>query len=128
MLRDIQPAPIDWLIEGCIPRDCIAGVIGASGAGKSFVTVSMCGSIATGLPWYGHPVKQGGVIYLAGEGQRGLRTRFDAWALEHGGGLNIDEHPIALSGGLAALGNPDQLALALDEISRFDIDRIVRDK
>lgn len=114
-LNTIRPGPIDWLIEDYMAKDTLAGIIGASGAGKSFVAVDMAASIATGTPWHGRPVQQGVVFYLAGEGQRGLRTRFDGWAKENG--VDVDAAPIYVSAGLANLTDPGQVALAIDELA-----------
>jgi RecA-family ATPase len=58
-------------------------VHGASGSGKTFVVLDWLLHIATGQPeWKGHKVKQGGVVYLAGEGHNGLKGRMAAW-LQH---------------------------------------------
>ncbi|MEN1928042.1 AAA family ATPase [Luteimonas sp. MJ250] len=114
-LGKIQSGPIEWLIEDYLVKETAAGIIGPSGGGKSFVAVDMAACIATGTPWHGRPVSQGVVFYLAGEGQRGLRMRFDGWAKEHG--VAIDDAPVYVSGGLASLCEPDQLAISVDEMA-----------
>ena len=50
-------------------------VHGPSGSGKTFVVLDWCLRIAAGLPsWNGNRVKEGGVVYLAGEGHWGTES------------------------------------------------------
>lgn len=64
----------DWLtIRG---RSVIGG---PSGSGKSFFAMHMAYCIARGTEWFGHPVKQGGVVYQAGEGGLGMKKRQRAY-------------------------------------------------
>jgi phage/plasmid primase-like uncharacterized protein len=79
----LAPAPIDWLIRNWVQAVGLSMVHGASGSGKTFVVLDWLLHIATGQPeWKGHKVKQGGVVYLAGEGHNGLKGRMAAW-LQH---------------------------------------------
>jgi hypothetical protein len=79
-----QPAPLSWAIKNWIPSSGLAMVYGESGAGKTFITLDMACCIATGKPWQGNKVKQGGVVYLCGEGNYGIKKRIAAWAKHHG--------------------------------------------
>jgi hypothetical protein len=49
-LRNL-PAP-EWLIEGILGLNTLAVVYGQAGKGKSFVTLDMALSVATGGPWH----------------------------------------------------------------------------
>lgn len=60
-----------------------AWLAGPPGSFKSFFALDWALSVATGTPWLGRDVKQGDVIYLAGEGLAGLRKRRDAWLHAH---------------------------------------------
>jgi hypothetical protein len=78
--------PVEWLVEGIIPTS----PAGAQGmfwgqpcALKSFLGVSLAGSIATGLPWMGREVKQGPAVYIAGEGTMDLDRRIRGWERAH---------------------------------------------
>ena len=72
--------PIKWLIKRMIARESLTMVYGPSGAGKTFCVLDMCMSIASGRKeWFGLKVNKGSVVYLAGEGQAGLRQRVAAW-------------------------------------------------
>lgn len=72
------------LIEGILAATSVGMLYGAPKAGKTFVTLDMCLSLAAGINWNGQKVKHhaGPVIYVAGEGHKGLRYRVEAWELD----------------------------------------------
>lgn len=72
--------PPSWDVEGYIPQGGFVGIYGPSGHFKSFVVVDIAACKATGREWHGAKVKQGPVLYVAAEGQRGFRKRLAAWA------------------------------------------------
>ena len=75
-----QPAPIAWLVKHWIQDKALVMVHGPSGGGKTFVTLDWMLHIASGKAnWHGHKVKPGNMVYLAGEGHHGLRSRIAAW-------------------------------------------------
>ncbi|KAB1925142.1 AAA family ATPase [Micromonospora noduli] len=71
------------LIEGLLDLDTLSWIIGRSGNGKTFVTIDICGSVATGTPWHGHKSVQGKVVYVVAEGARGFKKRIRAWEKHH---------------------------------------------
>ena len=77
-----MPLPT-WLVEGIVPSDSIGQIYGRSGHFKSFVTLDLALSIATGLRWMDHIVEAGPTVYVAGEGARGLIGRIHAWKDYH---------------------------------------------
>jgi hypothetical protein len=79
-----QPAPLKWIIKNWVPDFGVTMVYGESGSGKTFITLDMACHIAAGLDWHGHRTKSGIVIYMAGEGNYGLRQRVAAWCKSHG--------------------------------------------
>jgi len=79
-----QPAPLRWIIKGWMPDSGVSMVYGESGSGKTFITLDMACHIASGLQWHGHKTKHGLVVYMAGEGNYGLRQRVTAWCKAHG--------------------------------------------
>ena len=87
-----------YLIKGLIPTDSNVVTFGYPGSGKTFVTTDMALSIAAGLEWHGHKVRQGGVVYIAAEGQAGFRRRIDAWRQEHDitGDIQFASIPVAV--------------------------------
>ena len=76
--------PPAWLIKGFVPQGGFVGLYGPSGHNKSFAVVDMAGCVATGREWHGNGVAQCPVLYIVGEGQRGVRKRLQAWQQERG--------------------------------------------
>ena len=82
-----QPSPISWLVKRWIQSQALVMVHGPSGGGKTFVVLDWCLRMASGTEdWAGHKVRQGNVVYLAGEGHHGLRGRVAAWKHHHKAG------------------------------------------
>lgn len=69
---------LPFLIHGVLPAGALAEVHGSPGAGKSFLALDMALSISTGLPFFGHDVVSGQVLYVAAERFLGLRRRIEA--------------------------------------------------
>lgn len=66
----------NWLINDVIEQESLVSVFGAPKSGKSFVAIAMAASIASGNEFFGHGVKKkSSVLYVAGEGLRGIRSR-----------------------------------------------------
>ncbi len=80
-----EPKPTEWLVRGWIERGAFCMLNGAPASGKSFIAASMAASIASGVcTWFDCPTRRGPVIYLAGEGHRGMARRLRAWSDHHG--------------------------------------------
>jgi hypothetical protein len=77
-----QSAPTSWTIRGLLPKTGLAALYGASGCGKSFLTLDMGASIASGdKEWYGMRVTQCPVTYCVLEGEAGMGKRIAAWEM-----------------------------------------------
>lgn len=74
----------EWLVRDMIERDSLVMSYGASGAGKSYVAIRMAVAIATGADFHKHPTKQGTVVYMCGEGYRGIISRLNAIKIHDG--------------------------------------------
>jgi hypothetical protein len=103
-LGSIAIKPVSWLVNGLIEANSFSTLYGDSGAGKSFLAIELAACIATATPFHGKPVKQGPVIYMAGEGHSGLARRFKAWSIVRG--VSLEKAPLFLSEGAIALINP----------------------
>ena len=88
-----RPRP-SWLIKQIIPQAELIVLFGASGSGKSFITIDLCMAIARGIEWRGHKVKQGPVYYVAAEGSGDVQLRIEAYAHHHE--INLAEIPFYL--------------------------------
>lgn len=122
-----QPAPLRWLIKGWLPDSSVNMVYGESGAGKTFLTLDMACCIASGQPWHGHKTKAGVVVYMAGEGNYGLRQRVTAWCRQN----NItDLDNLLISNKAVDIDSPAiaaQIINAIREITSDDVAAIFID-
>lgn len=110
------PVPQHWLIKHWIPRgSTLMMIFGQSGNGKTFLALDMMLSIATGRSlWNGQKVRAGNVVYLCGEGQRGVRERVAAWA-QNQGVTSFGGHML-ISQGASTLDTPDGYAKVVSAI------------
>lgn len=79
-----EPEPIRWLLDGIMEKESFAILAGQYGTYKSFVALAWALAVATGTTWMEHKAAPGKVLYIAGEGQRGIQKRALAW-MEHSG-------------------------------------------
>ncbi len=79
--------PPDYLIDGVAPKDSLVSIVGKEASYKSFVAIGMAAAIHTGTPWAGHDAEAAPVLYLAAEGQSGIRRRLRAWEIVNGASL-----------------------------------------
>lgn len=76
--------PPTWLIKDVLVDDGLSVLYGDPGAGKSFLAIDMGLRIANGMDWHGAAATATGVLYIAGEGKRGLSKRIKGWRKHHG--------------------------------------------
>lgn len=88
----LKMPPMTWLLPGVLPSVGIGMVFGASGVGKSFFTFDLAYKVAFKKP----------VIYVAAEGETGVRQRIEALIKHHKG------------------ETPDKLSFLLDQVDLFD--------
>jgi hypothetical protein len=104
---DAIPPPT-WLVEGLVPETGLTFLYGKPGKGKSFISLDMALRIAYGLDWHGKECKQGGVLYIAGEGKGGYRNRVRGWHLHHD--MKIDGELFRLLPRAVNFMKPDDVA------------------
>ena len=93
-------ASTPWLIDGLLPLDATGMLYGPSGVYKSFLTLHMAASIATGTSFAGMDIgHQGDVVYVAAEGGAGVRKRLRGWEQYYGKkaeGVRIVSFPVLM--------------------------------
>ena len=102
-----KPTKPNWLIKDYIVQKSTAQLIAESGTGKTFTTIDIGLSIATGRDWNNCSVAQGPVAYLNAEGHAGMPTRIQGWQQEY---QSIIDAPFLLS--TDALDLTDNTAVA----------------
>ena len=83
-IGDLELTEPEYLIDGLIETETLSLIFGDPGCGKSFLALDVAMCVAAGVPFHGHEVKQGAVVYMAGEGHNGITRRLKALAKQHG--------------------------------------------
>jgi len=110
---------VQWLIKKTLPLDSIGLLFGDPGTYKSFIALDMAIHCALGRDWHGLKMKNPGlVIYIAGEGQAGIRDRIKAWELKNS--INIPEGKLFITTGSVNLSEKE----AAEEVTKM-VDEIV---
>jgi hypothetical protein len=71
--------PLKFFVDGVFPEESLLCIYGPPGCGKSFLSLDLACSVASGMSWLGKKVTGGAVLYVAAEGGRGYRKRVMAW-------------------------------------------------
>lgn len=101
-----------WLVRDVFHGGEVIILWGESQAGKTVLLLDLVAAIANGSNWAGHPVTKTKVIYVALEGQIGLRKRFQALEHDQGTGPLDGIHFIFEPCNLAVEADVNALALA----------------
>jgi putative DNA primase/helicase len=139
--------PMRWIAQGAIPAEGLAALYGASGSGKSFLTLDMGCAVAAGDgSWFGLRVSQAPVTYVCLEGEAGMGKRVKAWSLAHNtplpDALRFIKQPFDLlsddvselanaviagggAGGLVIIDTLNRAAPGADENSSVDMGKII---
>ena len=104
-------------------------IFGSPKSGKSFVAIAMSCAIASGQKFYGNEAFAKPVLYICGEGQRGVKRRLSAWQQAQYSLKNI---PLYLSDRAVRIGDKDDFERLVQEIEAIkalegDIGMIVVD-
>ena len=109
--------PVEFLVDGLITDTGFTMMYGAPGTGKSFLAIDIALSVAHGQPWQGQGVKQGPVLYIAGEGIGGFGKRWKAWERHHG---KVDEPDLYLLPTAVNFREPEDIARLVATIEDID--------
>jgi hypothetical protein len=69
----------EYLIDQMIPSGSFGMLYGPSGVGKSFLALDLAAHVCVGGRWMNREIRQGPIVYIAAEGQVGIRKRIGAW-------------------------------------------------
>lgn len=104
---------VEWHIKHVLPRRSLIVIYGEPGSSKSFFALDMVASVARGVEWRGHRVRQANVAYIAAEGVAGFGNRLAAYAKHND--LHLADVPLFVRGG--AFDLKEQFLPASDEIN-----------
>lgn len=84
-LEEIESmSPPTYLVEDLIVDDGLTVIYGDPAAGKSFLAIDLGLRVSHAMDWHGTQARSTGVLYIAGEGKRGLGKRVKGWRRKHG--------------------------------------------
>lgn len=72
-----------WIVNDLLPANDLSMISGPSQSGKSFLAEEIALCISQGETFFGHKVKHGGIVYVAGEGGLGFGKRLYGYKLHH---------------------------------------------
>lgn len=118
-----------WLIKDVCEQESLMQIFGAPKSGKSFVAIAMSCAIASGQDFYGNKAFKKPVLYICGEGQRGVKRRLSAWQQAQ---YSLTGIPLYLSDRAVRIGDKDDFERLTQEIEAIkavegDIGMIVVD-
>ena len=80
----IQDEPVEWLIEGVLPKRGFAALYGPPASFKSFIALDIADCITSGRQWMNNEISNiGAVLYICGEGHGGIGSRLQALKSHH---------------------------------------------
>ena len=129
-ISELELKPPQWLINDILEQGALIGLVGASGCGKSFLAIDMACSIASGADFHSRRVKKGKVLYIAGEGQRGITARVEAWCRSNN--IEVSQLDLHISTNAVPMhdnGTIDQIlreAHLLSDVTLIIIDTLAR--
>lgn len=113
-----RPDP-KFIIEGFVEEQSFAVVYAASGVGKTFIILDWCFCVSAGIPWLGHKVMAGPVVYVGAEGLGGIPKRLRALAEHYD--MNEPSSGFYIVGEAVNLLDSSAVAEALEEVRRVGV-------
>lgn len=109
-----------WLIEEVCEKQSLMSVFGKPKSGKTFVMIEMAVDIAAGVNFFGNRTTQAPVVYLCGEGKRGVVRRLAAIEqYRKAKGFSLKGIPLYLSNKGARVNDPTEYELLRQELDVF---------
>ena len=113
-IAKIELTAPQYLIEGLIEQQSLCQMFGEPGSGKSFVAIDIACSVGSGKDFHSRPVVRGPVVFVAGEGRRGVVRRVNAWAKVHS--IKLNDMSLYVSRTAVGINNGNNLAELKAEI------------
>jgi hypothetical protein len=134
LLKIPEPSP---LVRGLLFYETTSMLVGAPKTGKTFLAIDLALSVITGRDWQGVATfpRTKKVVYLAGEGRRGVMRRVTAWCDWHAASFGItsfellDEitHRLVMLPGGLSLQDPIDRSALVDIVGEHAPDLVIVD-
>jgi len=111
----------DYLVEGWWTERGRSVIGGPSKSGKSFLAIHLAMCVARGLPFFDIPVKEGAVVYQAGEGGWGIKKRFKAYRKHFEVGPDEDVPIVPLTARVNLYAKDGDTQPLIDEIKAWSL-------
>tara|TARA_R100001480_G_scaffold35493_1_gene47722 strand:- start:1913 stop:3826 length:1914 start_codon:yes stop_codon:yes gene_type:complete len=106
-----------WLIKDVCEEESLMCIFGSPKSGKSFIGIAMSCAIAAGKEFYGNKAYAKPVLYVCGEGQRGVKRRLSAWQQSV---FDLNKVPLYLSDRAIRINDKDDFAKLEEEIKAVE--------
>lgn len=113
---EIEPGAVEWLVKNLLPGSGVAIIYGPSTVGKSFFVLWLCIRIARGKDVLNHRSRRCGVLYVAAEGQNGMRKRIKGLREK----FNLEAEAFEFIGAAPNLLERDDIESLVREAQEFD--------
>lgn len=122
-LEELESLPDpEWIVDKLLTESGLSMLWAGSDAYKTFVAIDMGMSIATGLPWHGHIVRHGLVVYVAAEDATGVRSRMIGWRETRGKDNNLSSPKIRIfKDGFALVEDAQKLVEAIVNLGEMPV-------
>lgn len=111
--------PEPELVKRLLAPGGLTVLFGQSGHFKSVLGVDVSCSVGAGVEFHGLKAHKAGVLYVCGEGHRGIRKRLRAWMLSRGMDASSEQPAVFITSRAADLiANPEQLRLTVELAAR----------
>lgn len=121
----------DWLVNRLLPAASLTHLVGMSQSLKSFIALDMALSLATGTPFAGSPpfgvTAPVPVLYVVGEGVRGIGKRVRAWCKQRGIDRRLVRANFTLLEGAAQLGSQRDMDAVAEKVTETSAALVVFD-
>ncbi len=72
LLAEMGDTPVDWLVEGLVPKGAVVLVAAPPGTYKTWLALCLARAVAEGTPFAGRACMESLVLYIDGENPKGL--------------------------------------------------------
>lgn len=108
------PAP--ELVKRMLAPEALTVLFGQSGHFKSALAVDMSCCVGLGVDFLGLRTRKAGVLYVAGEGHRGIRKRLRAWMMKRNLNSGSEQPAVFITASAADLvARPEQLSATVEQ-------------